>query len=352
MQIETVSIDEPRADEILVRIIACGVCHTDLKVALVEGLSPRPIVLGHEGAGIVERVGSRVLGFAPGDHVLLTFDFCGCCAPCKSSKPSYCVEGGSRSFGGYRTDRSVTMSSNSGPIHGSFFGQSSFATHALASERNAVKIDHTLPLDLLAPLGCGVQTGAGAMLNSLGVRAGMTVAVFGVGAVGLSAVMAARIAGASRIFAIDTKPERLMLAQDLGATDTINVLADNPLDAILRTTDCGVDRSLDTTASDIVIDQAVECLAPLGVCGLIANRGPAHRMSMNILASMLKGRSVRGIAQGDSVPSIFIPRLIEFWRRGQLPLEKLVRYYPFEDIDMAFADANEGAVVKPVLRMA
>ena len=352
MPIESVSLDAPRDDEILVRIVACGVCHTDLKVAQVDGLSPRPIVLGHEGAGIVERVGRSVTRLAPGDHVLLTFDSCGCCSPCQSSKPSYCVEGGSRSFSGRRPDRSVTLSANGEPIHGSFFGQSSFATHALANERNAVKVDRSLPLHVLAPLGCGIQTGAGAVLNSLGMGAGMTIAIFGVGAVGLAAVMAARIASASRVFAIDTRPERLELARQLGATDAIDAGRENALDVICRSTGTGVDRSLDTTASDSAIDQAVECLAPLGTCGLIANRGPTHRMSMNILSSMLKGRSVRGIAQGDSVPALFIPKMIDFWRKGLLPLERLVGFYPFDEIDSVLAAAHAGAVIKPVLRMA
>ncbi len=351
MPIECVAVDEPRADEVLVRVVAAGICHTDIKVAQVPGLSPRPIVLGHEGSGIVEKIGSSVRKLAVGDHVVLTFDSCGRCPTCVGGKPSYCYEVAAVCFGGKRLDGSTTLSGGSAPVHGNFFGQSSFATHAIASERNAIKVRADAPLELLGPLGCGLQTGAGAVLNSLRVGAGASIAVFGVGAVGLSAVMAARIAGASKIFAVDVVDERLALARELGATHVIDGRERDALAEIVSATGRGADFSIDTTAVDSVVKQAVDCTGPLGTCGLIANKGPAQDARVNILGSMLRGRTVRGIVQGDSVPDVFIPRLVDFFMAGRFPFDRLVKFYPFEDIDRAMRDADSGATIKPVLRM-
>ncbi len=351
MPIECVAVDEPRADEVLVRVVATGICHTDIKVAQVEGLSPRPIVLGHEGAGVVEKVGSAVRKLAPGDHVVLTFDSCGRCPTCSVGKPSYCYEVAAVCFSGKRLDGSTTLVSDGAAVHGNFFGQSSFATHAIANERNAIKVRKDATLELLGPLGCGLQTGAGAVLNSLGVRAGQSIAIFGVGAVGLAAVMAARIAGASKIFAIDVVDERLALARALGATQTINGGKTDALAAILAETGRGVDYALDTAASDKAIEQAIDCVGPLGTCGLIANKSPAQTAPVKILGSMLRGRSIRGIVQGDSVPDLFIPRLVDFFMEGRFPFDRLVKFYPFDDIAHAMRDADSGATIKPILRM-
>ena len=351
MPIECVAIDEPRANEVLVRVVATGICHTDIKVAMVPGLSPRPIVLGHEGAGVVEKVGANVRKLAVGDHVVLTFDSCGQCPTCVAGKPSYCYEVAAVCFGGKRLDGSTTLTCNHEAVHGNFFGQSSFATHAIANERNAIKVRKDAPLELLGPLGCGLQTGAGAVLNSLRLGAGQTIAVFGTGAVGLAAVMAARIAGAAKIFAIDIAPERLALARELGATHVVNGASEDALAVILGETGRGVDFSLDTTAVEAVARQAIECVGPLGTCGLIANKGPTQTVPVNILGAMLRGRSVRGIVQGDSVPDIFIPRLVDFFMGGQFPFDKLVRFYEFEQINEAMHDAETGVAIKPVLKI-
>ena len=351
MPIECVAIDEPRADEVLVRVVATGICHTDIKIATVAGLSPRPIVLGHEGAGIVEKVGAGVRKLAPGDHVVLTFDSCGRCPTCALGKPSYCYEVAAVCFSGKRLDGSTTLAVDGEAVHGNFFGQSSFATHAIANERNAIKVRADAPLELLGPLGCGLQTGAGAVLNSLAVRAGSSIAIFGVGAVGLAAVMAARIAGASRIIAVDVVAERLALARELGATHAIDGGATDALAGILALTGRGVDYALDTTANDKALEQMIDCVGPLGVCGLIANKNPMQMAPVKILATMLRGRTIRGIIQGDSVPDLFIPRLVDFFMEGRFPFDRLVRFYPFDDIATALRDADSGATIKPVLRM-
>lgn len=347
--IEALDLEAPRADEVLVRVVATGVCHTDLKVA-AGGLSPRPIVLGHEGAGIVEAVGAGVAAVKPGDRVVMTYDSCGVCPSCLANRRSYCDEVGPRSFGGLRPDGSSPLAQDGRRVHGSFFGQSSFATHALAYERNVVRVAEDVPLELLGPLGCGVQTGAGAVINALRVGVGRSLAVFGVGAVGLAAVMAAVLVGAERIVAVDLNSRRLELARALGATDVVDAGEGDVQLAVRRLTGRGVDFALDTTGATAVIEAAIAALAPLGACGLVAP--PAQPVPVAVRHLMLGGRTLRGIVQGDSVPRVFIPALVAQMRAGRFPLDRLVSFYPFERINDALRDARAGVVVKPVLRMA
>jgi aryl-alcohol dehydrogenase len=332
MPIETVTLEDPRPDEVLVRIVATGICHTDVKMCLVPGIVPRPIVLGHEGSGVVERVGAAVRKVAPGDHVVLTFDSCGICPTCARGMPAYCYEVRPRTFGGARMDGSSPFVCEEGHLHGKYFGQSSFATHALAYERNVVKVRRDAPLDHLGPLGCGIQTGAGAVLNTLKVTPGSSFAVFGTGAVGLSAVMAAKVAGASIIIASDVNERRLAVARELGATHVFDPRHVDVPSEILQLTGDGVDFSLDTSAMTSVMQQTQE-------------------VPVNALNLMLGGRTIRGLLQGDSVPDVFIPLLIDLWMDGRFPLEKLVTFYPFDAIDQAMADNDSGAAIKPILRM-
>lgn len=350
LTIEDVDLSPPAADEILVRLVATGVCHTDIKAAR-QGLPvPRPIVLGHEGAGIVEAVGSSVRKLRAGDPVVMTIDSCGLCPSCTRDKPAYCYEVGPRNFSGTRPDGSSPLSREGEFIHANFFGQSSFATYAIAHERNAVKVREDILLDLLGPLGCGIQTGAGAVFNSLKVQAGESIAVFGTGAVGLSSIMAARVAGAGRIIAIDISQARLDLAHELGATDIINGAQVDAQQAIMDLTAHGVDYALDTTASSKVIRQAFGSLAPLGVCGVMASAHPTQEVLFPVLDLMRGGRTVRGIIEGDTVPDLLIPQLVELHAQGLFPFERLVTFYPFERINDALRDGEAGAVIKPIVR--
>jgi aryl-alcohol dehydrogenase len=358
-EIETLDIEEPRQGEILVRIVATGVCHTDINVH-ERDRSPKPIVLGHEGAGIVERVGSQVTRLAPGDPVILSANFCGECPSCRQNAHSYCYEVMPRNFGGR--------------INARFFGQSSFATYALADERSAVKAPADLPLEIMGPLACGVMTGAGAVINSLQVRPGQSIAIFGTGAVGLSAVMAAKIVGATRIIAIDVVPARLALALELGATDVIDVSAGgasaghaavrdastgntsvgqaatgNAVQLIKELTRHGVDFTFNTTRSPAIFTQAMESLAPRGVAGFVG--APFTPWTPDMFQILSGGRTLRGIIGGDSSPGSFIPLLIEYYRQGRLPFDRLIRFYPFQEIAQAFADCEHGTTVKAVLRM-
>jgi aryl-alcohol dehydrogenase len=221
--IEDLSLDDPRPEEVLVRIVATGVCHTDMVVRDQEYPVPLPLVLGHEGAGIVEKVGAAVKAVTPGDHVVLSYGSCGRCANCEQGKPGYCVEFYDRNFKGARLDGSTPLHAHDhGDIGGCFFAQSSFATHALVTERNAIKIPKDVPLEIMGPLGCGIQTGAGAVINVLKPQPGASLAIFGAGSVGLAAAMAALAVGVTTIIMIDLNDDRLAFARELGVSHTVN----------------------------------------------------------------------------------------------------------------------------------
>ncbi len=345
--VETVELEEPRDGEILVRIVASGICHTDVKVHQRPG--PKPIVLGHEGAGIVEKIGARVTSLVEGDHVVLSVNFCGQCPSCRRNEHSYCYEVLPRNFGGLRPDGTSPLSKDGTLVHARFFGQSSFSTYALADERAAIKVPNDIPIEMLGPLGCGVQTGAGAVINSLRVKTGDTLAIFGSGGVGLSAVMAARLVGAARIIAVDIVPSRLQLAKELGATDIIDSSSEDPVARIRELTRYGVDYAFNTVNVGNVFTQALGSLAPRGTMGFVA--APQEPWAPEMFHILAGGRSVRGILGGDSTPSLFIPMLIGYFRQGRFPFDRLIRYYPFEQIGQAFRDCEHGTAIKPVLRM-
>jgi aryl-alcohol dehydrogenase len=336
-----------RPDELRVRLAACGVCHTDL---FAPRLVPLPAVLGHEGAGVVEEVGSRVATLRPGDRVVLTFGSCGECVNCRDGAPAYCLRGHELQFGGQRADGSGTFSGASAGIHGAFFQQSSFATHAIATERNAVRIPDALTFERAAPLGCGVQTGAGAVLNTLACREGSSLAVFGAGSVGLSAVMAARLAGCARVIAVDVLPQRLALARELGATCTLDAREGDVASRIVSITGGGVHYSIETAGTEGSFRDAIDCLLRRGVCGLCTVPRLGEPIEFRPL-SILKGRTVTGVLEGSSVPHEFIPRLARLHLEGRLPYDRLITGYDFADLPRALDDAAQGKVVKAVLRM-
>ncbi|KQX23406.1 MULTISPECIES: NAD(P)-dependent alcohol dehydrogenase [unclassified Sphingomonas] len=347
--IERIELDEPRDDEVLIRISGVGLCHTDLVVRDQYFPTPLPAILGHEGSGVVEKIGRSVTKVAPGDHVVLTVASCGTCANCLSGRGGYCNDLYGRNFSGRRPDGSTPCHDAHGhEVSAYFFAQSSFADHALASERNVVKIAKDVPIELMGPLGCGLQTGAGAVINALKPEAGTSIAIFGAGSVGLAAVMAARVVGCTRIIAVDLNAERLALARSLGATDVIDAGAGSVVDAIRELTGDGVQYSLECTGLPAVARQAVDALRLTGTCGIIgvSPLGTELTLDMN---GILFGRSVRGIIEGDSVPDIFIPQLIELWRQDRFPFDRLVQYYPLSRIEEAAAASERGDVLKAIL---
>jgi aryl-alcohol dehydrogenase len=350
LDIETLTLEPARADEVIVRLVATGVCHTDIKHSEPGGIVPRPAVLGHEGAGIVVATGSAVTRVKAGDPVVLSYDYCSTCASCLAGARSYCHELRPRNFGGTRPDGTSPLSRDGTFIHGSFFGQSSFATHAMAYERNVVKVPREAPLERLGPLGCGVQTGAGAIINAFKAEAGCTVAVIGSGAVGLSAVMAARLIGARRIIAVDLHDNRLDLARELGATRVLNAARADIVREALAITGHGVDYVLDTTTLVPVMEQGIAMLAPRGTFAFVAGPGGTATLPLPLGHMLLGGRSVRGIIEGDSPSDTFIPMLIDLFMQGRFPFDRMIEFYPFERINDAIADSNSGRVIKPVLR--
>ena len=341
-RLEALELADPGPDELIVRVVACGVCQTDAHARDDYFGIPFPCVFGHEGAGIVEAIGPGVTRFAPGDRVVMVSPSCGACKPCSLQLPGYCSSARRIKFGGRLRDGRVPFMRGGQPVFGAFFQQSSFATHALATEGNVIKVPDALPLEQAAAFACGVNTGAGAVLNALQPDRGSSIAVFGVGAVGLAAVMAARIAGCRTIVAVDLHDSRLALARELGATHVFKATAALPM---------AVDASVEAAGDPRALRQAVECLAPLGVCCLVgsARKGVDAALEM---AQLQQGRTVRGCIQGDAVPQAFFPRLFEHWRRGELPVERLTSFYDLPDINRALADAARGQVVKPVLRVA
>ncbi|NPV05971.1 MAG: NAD(P)-dependent alcohol dehydrogenase [Syntrophaceae bacterium] len=340
LTLEALEMEGPREDEVLVRIVATGICHTDIRyVDDWHEDADGPLVLGHEGAGVVERVGDGVKGFQRGDHVVLSYQSCGHCEACSREHPADCESLADLNFGFHRADGSNALRRSG--VRGHFFGQSSFSTHALATERNLVKVPKTLPLEILAPLGCGMQTGAGTVMNSLKVPAGASIAVFGTGAVGLAAVMAARIAGAHPIIGVDRVPARLKLARELGATDVIDTRREGVTDRIRAITGSGVDYVVETSGNQRLYRLAVVLLNPGGTAAYLAGvEGPDP---------LPGGRRALSVIQGDAVPQVFIPKLIDLHLKRLFPFERLQRHYEFRQINRAIADARCGRTVKPVL---
>jgi len=345
--IEQLELAAPGPGEVLVRMAGVGMCHTDVLPRIPELELPRPIVCGHEGAGTVQAVGPGVTVVAPGDHVVMSFDSCGECANCRSGHPAYCQTFMLRNLSGFRPDGTTPLSGDGGePVAGSWFGQSSFASHSLATDRNVVKIGDDLPLELLGPLGCGIQTGAASVLVAMRARPGSSIAVFGTGAVGMAAVLAARVAGCTTIIGVDLNDARLDLARELGATHTFNGADLDLGDQLLSLTGDGVQYAFDTTGASSMILTAIGALRPTGVCGLVGVQTEPLTIEPNFLSA---GRNVMGILEGDAVPQVFIPEMIALWRQGRFPFDRLIQTFAFGDIDRAEQSSLSGEVVKPVL---
>lgn len=340
-------LEGPKASEIQVKIVASGVCHTDA-VARDLGLTPFPVVLGHEGAGIVEKVGEAVTDIEVGDHVVLSFAHCGHCENCLTGHPTVCKTFNELNFGGKMEDGTSRLHDHGKDVS-NFFGQSSFGNHAIVHARNAVKVDKDVDLALLGPLGCGIQTGAGTVLNRLKPEFATSIAVFGCGAVGLSAIMAAKITGCSHIIAVDIHDSRLNLAKELGATHTINGKEKDTVKEIKAITGSGTHYAVETTGAPPVVKQCLNSLRPLGVAAIV---GVTPEMKLDVHNDLMaEGKSMIGVIEGDSVPRVFIPQLISYYKAGKFPFDKLIRFYDFKDIEKAFEDSKQGGTIKPILRL-
>ena len=346
--LETVELDDLRSDEILVRIEASGVCHTDAKA---QERVPMPAVLGHEGTGFVEKVGTAVTRVNPGDRVIVSYPSCGTCPNCVEGKAYICDHAFPLSFGGTRLDGSKTILMNGDWISSAFFQQSSFASHAITQERSIIPVkgDHTP--EMLAAIPCGILTGAGAVLNTFKAGPKHSLAVFGTGAVGLSAVMAGNLAGVSPLIAVDIVEDRLSLARELGATHTLNAKEGNLAARIRDIAPRGVDFSLETSADGKAFIAAIDCLSMGGRCGFVTvpNLDAKSNFSPQLILS--HAASVGFIVLGSGMTNTFLPKILEWNRLGRFPYERLIRTYDFSEINKAFADSHDGVAIKPVLIM-
>ncbi|SHN46499.1 NAD(P)-dependent alcohol dehydrogenase [Cryptosporangium aurantiacum] len=343
--VHELDLEKPRPDEVLVRITAAGICHTDLTMRHGWPAARTPMIFGHEGAGVVEAVGDAVTTVRPGDAVCLSYRSCRACEQCRAGHPAYCLRS-DLNLRGVRADGSTPHTRDGSPVYGNFFGQSSFATYALADESNTVPIPDDFPPVLAAPLGCGIQTGVGTVLTVLQPDAGSTVVVFGAGSVGLSAVMAA-VAERCTVIAVDPVASRRALAFELGASGVVDPAGGTDVAAAVRElTGGGAHSAIDTTGRPDVIRQAIGSLRRRGTLALVGIGGTAEFDLMTVLSN---GIRLRGVIEGDVTPADFVPRLIDLHRQGALPIETLIVEYPFADIETAARDAASGRVVKPVL---
>lgn len=346
-QVQKLTVGPLQPEEVLVRLVATGLCHTDL------GYRKRfefPVVLGHEGAGWVERIGAAVTRVRPGDPVVLTFRSCGGCPSCEVHKPSYCRDFTRMNFTALRPDGSSALSRRGEAVGGHFFGQSSFASHSVAHQSNVVKVPRDAPLELLGPLGCGVQTGAGAVMNVLKPRAGDSMVVIGAGGVGMSAMLAAVVEGCSPVIVIEPNGERRSLALELGAH---HALDPNGIDVATRLRDLvpgGPLHAVDTSGVVQAIAPVLASMALRGDLALVTSTPREAVLPVPLLPAVGRGITLRGVIEGDSVPDRFIPRLVDLVMSDRFPLARMVKYYDLEDINGAFEDQEAGRVIKPIIR--
>ncbi len=346
LTVQELELDPPKTGEVLVRMAASGVCHSDLHVA--QGVHPTdlPVVLGHEGAGIVEEIGPTVTGLDPGDHVLLTWlPYCGHCRQCIRGRPNICEN--TAWYDATLEDGTCRFHANGRSVH--HYNTSSFAEQSVVPARTAVKVDPDLSLTELALMGCAVMTGVGAVLNTARVRPGDTVAVVGCGGVGLNVVQGARIAGASTIVAIDVVDAKLELARELGATAVVNADQGDPVDGVREIVPGGVDHAFEALGRPGTIETALALTCRGGEAVLIGMAPPDVRVRLDALTTTLEERTVRGSWYGSCVPLRDIPLLVDLYRDGRLRLDPLITTCGLDDVNDAFARMEAGETARSVI---
>jgi aryl-alcohol dehydrogenase len=348
-QIRELELDSPKFNEVLVKVTACGVCHTD-EVARRQIIPvPLPAVFGHEGCGVIEEIGPGVSGFNKGDRVGFSYGYCGACEACRKGQVFGCEENRRLNFSGTQFDGTKRLHHHEGEVS-SFFGQGAFATYAVVHIHNLIPVPEGVELELVGPLGCGIQTGAGAVLNYLKPDPASSIIITGCGPVGLSAVMAAKIAGCTTIIACDVIDTRLEMAMELGATHTINSKeVDSVVDEVKKITRIGTNYAIDCTGIGPCVRQSLNCTRSLGTCVVL---GATQELTIHVENELMgAGKKLVGIVEGCSNPQIFIPQLLDYYQKGMFPFDKLITYYDFKDIAQAFEDTHKGKVIKAILRM-
>ena len=349
-ELRELELAPPTRNEVLIRLVSTGICHTDGAAQHGDMPFPTPGVLGHEGAGVVVGLGEQVTHVSLGDHVILAWPWCGECKRCVAGQPRYCESLGDLLISGSRPDKSTSLSANDQAIHSHFFGQSSFANFCVVNERSLVVVPQNYPLEILGPLACGIATGAGAVFNELRPSLGTNLVVFGAGAVGLSAIMAARCTGVTKIIAVDLHDNRLDLALRYGATHVINANRSDPVQEIKRI--CGglADYSLECTGVIPVVRQAIDSVGMLGTACLVGGAPMTAEFSVHH-TSTLWGKKIIGILGGGGNSKQLILGLLDLYSQGRFPFDELVVEYPLTEINQALDDSLTGKVLKPVIRM-
>lgn len=350
LHIQELDLAPPRAGEVLVEVKAAGLCHSDLSVINGDRPRPVPMVLGHEAAGLVLEVGDNVSNVHPGDHVVMVFvPSCGHCMPCSEGRPALCEPGNAANGRGELLGGGRRLSFHGEPVH-HHIGVSAFASHAVLSEHSLIKIDPSIPFEIAALFGCAVLTGVGAVVNTAEVRAGQSVAIVGLGGVGLSAVLGAVVAGASRIVAVDLSDEKLEFARKLGATDCFNASSDTVVDEIREATKGGVDYGIEMAGSVRALETTFAISKRGGVTITAGLANPAHRFSLSPVTLVGEERVLRGSYVGSCVPKRDIPRFIALYQRGRLPVDKLLTSMGhLSEINAAFDCLAEGKTVRHVI---
>lgn len=335
LSIRDVELEEPHTDEVLVKISACGICHTD--IMMQHGSSSYPFLLGHEGSGIIERIGNDVTGFAPGDHVVISYTSCGQCPACEKRQPYRCVNLFDPFFLGLRVDGTSSVSLD-GTAVPTLIGQGSFSEYVVVHQSSLVKVDPSLDLKVLAPLGCGMMTGAGAVVNYLKPKKGESILICGLGAVGFGALVAAKMCGCETVIVVDRISERLRIAEDFGATHSINSSETMDLTARIKHICSEIDYGYDSTGSSELLSAMQKVLKRTAkACG--------------VGGGYLNDFDWQTTDEGYSIPQEMIPVMIDWYMGGQFPIEKLLRFYPFEKVNEAMKAIRQGEVIKPVLVM-
>jgi len=350
LKIEELDLDPPGAGEILVRIKAAGLCHSDLSVINGDRPRPLPMALGHEAAGIVEQLGDGVDDLAVGDHVVLVFvPSCGHCAPCAEGRPALCEPGAAANGSGKLLSGGQRLKRNGQAVH-HHLGCSAFATHATVSRRSAIRITRELPFDEAALFGCAVLTGVGAVVNTAQVRAGATVAVVGLGGVGLASVLGAIASGARQVIAVDLSEDKLALAKKLGATHVFNAGASETVDAIRAASSGGVDYAIEMAGSVRAFELAYKITHRGGTTVTAGLPPPNATWPMAPVHLVAEERTIKGSYIGTCVPSRDLPRYIDLYRQGRLPVDRLKSgTLALEEINRGFDLLHEGKAVRQVV---
>lgn len=349
--VDTVSLNPPSTGELLVEIVAAGLCHSDLSV--IDGSRPRvmPMVMGHEAAGIVREVGAGVTDFGEDDHVVFSFvPVCGRCVYCASGRAALCENGARANAAGTLLSGARHFTDHAGQVCNHHLGVSAFSQFTVAAQESLVKIDPLLPLETAALFGCAVMTGVGAVFNTARVQPGTSVAVFGMGGVGLSAVMGARAAGAYPVIAVDLLDDKLLLAQAVGATHIVNAGMNNPVEAVREITKGGAETTFESVGSERVLVQAYESTRRGGTTVTIGLPHPSKQFSISAVSLVAEERTVKGSYMGSAVPRRDIPRYISMYQAGLLPVDKLHTHtLRLDDINAGFDRLAQAQAVRQIV---